>query len=80
LALLKALLSAADVAEQIRTAVAACTRPDGMDADISALTASIGIATFPDDATNAADLFRAAGRAMYSVKFGGKNGVGGNAA
>jgi diguanylate cyclase (GGDEF)-like protein len=68
--------TAAEVAERIRAAVAACTRPDGMDADISALTASIGVATFPDDAANAADLFRAADRAMYRIKFGGKNGVG----
>jgi diguanylate cyclase (GGDEF)-like protein len=67
---------AAEVAERIRTAVAACTRPDGMEIDISILTASVGVATFPEDAPNSADLFRAADRAMYRVKFDGKNGVG----
>ena len=67
---------AAEIAERIRAAVAACTRPDGMDFDISALTASIGVATYPDDAATPQDLFRAADRAMYRIKFGGKNGVG----
>jgi diguanylate cyclase (GGDEF)-like protein len=67
---------ATEIGERIRAAVAACTRPDGMEADITVLTASIGIATFPDDATTAQDLFRAADRAMYRIKFGGKNGVG----
>ena len=67
---------ATEIAERIRSAVAACSRPDGMDIDISVLTASVGVATFPEDATNSADLFRAADRAMYRVKFDGKNGVG----
>ena len=47
-----------------------------MDIDISVLTASIGVATFPDDAANPADLFRAADRALYRIKFAGKNAVG----
>jgi diguanylate cyclase (GGDEF)-like protein len=68
--------AATEVAERIRCAVAACARPDGMDINISALTASVGVATFPEDATSSADLFRAADRAMYRVKFDGKNGVG----
>ena len=71
---------AAEVAERIRAAVEACTRPDGMEIDITILTASIGVATFPDDAADAADLFRAADRALYRIKFAGKNAVGVSAA
>jgi diguanylate cyclase (GGDEF)-like protein len=67
--------AAAEVAEAIRAAVQACTRPDGLDADIRVLTASIGVATFPDHAADAAGLFRAADQAMYRGKFGGKNRV-----
>jgi diguanylate cyclase (GGDEF)-like protein len=67
--------TAAGIAETIRAAVAACTRPDGYDVDISHLTACVGVATFPDNAPDADGLFRAADRAMYSVKFNGKNGV-----
>lgn len=67
---------AAEVAEAIRKAVEACERPDGADADIRALSASIGVATFPDHAADAAALFRAADQAMYAVKFRDKNGVG----
>jgi diguanylate cyclase (GGDEF)-like protein len=67
--------AAAAVAEAIRDAVARCARPDGMEVDISALTASIGVATYPTHATNPDRLFRLADRALYRVKNGGKNGV-----
>ena len=40
-----------------------------------ALTASFGVATFPDDAENRADLIRAADAAMYNVKAAGRAGV-----
>jgi len=40
------------------------------------VTASIGVATFPDHATTAEGLFRAADAAMYEVKRGSKNAVG----
>jgi diguanylate cyclase (GGDEF)-like protein len=69
-------VAAASLAEQIRAAVAGCRRPDGYDdVDITALTASIGIATYPVHARDAESLFRAADAAMYRVKFGGKNSV-----
>ena len=68
--------AAAEVAESIRIAVAECTRPDGLDVDITVLTASIGVATFPEHAADAESLCRAADRAMYRIKLGGKNGVG----
>jgi len=68
--------AALEIAERIRAAVEACRTPDGLDADVSELTASIGVATFPDDGSDVETIFRAADRAMYRVKFGGKNGVG----
>ena len=40
-----------------------------------ALTASFGVASFPSDADNRADLIRAADSAMYGVKSGGRAGV-----
>ena len=39
------------------------------------VSASIGIAVFPDDAATAGDLMRVADRAMYAAKRGGKNRV-----
>lgn len=39
------------------------------------LTASFGVATFPDDADNRAGLIKAADRAMYDAKAGGRAGV-----
>jgi diguanylate cyclase (GGDEF)-like protein len=67
--------TAAAIAETIRAAVAACATPDGMPVDIRSLTASIGVATFPDHAPDGERLFRAADEAMYRVKFSTKNGV-----
>lgn len=43
---------------------------DGIDAQISA---SIGIAIYPDDATDASTLMKQADNAMYAAKNGGKN-------
>lgn len=40
-----------------------------------ALTASFGVATFPDDANNRAGLIKAADCAMYEAKAGGRAGV-----
>jgi diguanylate cyclase (GGDEF)-like protein len=39
------------------------------------LTASFGVATFPDDAASAADLLHAADRAMYQAKALGRDEV-----
>ncbi len=67
--------TAAGLAEKIRAAVEACAKPDGINVDIGRLTASVGVATFPDHGGDAESLFRAADRAMYLVKFGTKNAV-----
>ncbi len=63
------------VGERIRAVIAACATPDGIAVDIRDLTASIGVATFPDHAADADGLFRAADHAMYDIKFSGKDGV-----
>jgi diguanylate cyclase (GGDEF)-like protein len=64
------------LAEAIRSAVEAAEYLDGGDVDISAVTASIGVAAYPDHAQDADDLLRAADQAMYAVKRQSKNAVG----
>lgn len=66
---------ARELGEAIRRAVEACATPDGMQVDISRITASVGVASAPEHAHDAESLFRAADTAMYRVKNGGKNGV-----
>lgn len=62
---------AALVAEKILAALAA---PTWVDNHLISLSASIGIALFPDDGTDAATLIRSADTAMYSCKrHGGSN-------
>lgn len=62
---------AALVAEKI---LAALTAPTWVDNHLISLSASIGIALFPDDGTDAATLIRSADTAMYSCKRrGGSN-------
>lgn len=48
--------------------------------DTISITASFGVATFPDDASDKTGLIRAADSAMYAAKEGGRNGVRGFAA
>lgn len=43
--------------------------------EIIAITASFGVATYPDDAQDKTELIRAADAAMYEAKEGGRNGV-----
>jgi diguanylate cyclase (GGDEF)-like protein len=69
-------ITAARTAEAIRSAIAAASTLDGTDVDISGVTASIGVATFPDHAQDAEALFRAADAAMYVVKRTTKNAIG----
>jgi diguanylate cyclase (GGDEF)-like protein len=64
------------MAEALRAAIAAAERLDAGDIDISDVTASVGVAAFPDHAGEANALLRAADQAMYAVKRARKNGVG----
>jgi len=64
------------IAESIRAAVEAATYLDEEDGvDISGVTASLGVAVYPEHAGDAECLFRAADNAMYSVKRASKNAV-----
>jgi len=67
--------TALSIAETIRAAVETCSALEGNGVDLSTVTASVGVATFPDHATNSESIFKAADGAMYSVKRRGKNGV-----
>ena len=62
-------------AEQIRASIERMDRLEGTTIDISSVTASVGVASFPDHANNAESLFQQADRAMYAAKANGKNGV-----
>ena len=59
----------------MRKAIEACERLDDEDVDLSRVTASVGVATFPLHAADAESLFRQADAAMYSAKRSGKNRV-----
>jgi diguanylate cyclase (GGDEF)-like protein len=65
--------AACAIAEELRAAIAACPIPEGGEAN--AVTASVGVATFPDHAGSAEELLRAANAAMLAVKRSTRNGV-----
>ncbi|HUE39708.1 MAG TPA: sensor domain-containing diguanylate cyclase [Candidatus Binatia bacterium] len=67
--------AATRIAESIRATIEACDRLEGEDVNLAEVTASVGVATFPEHAADAESLFRAADTAMYSVKRAGKNRV-----
>jgi diguanylate cyclase (GGDEF)-like protein len=65
--------TAAEVAERIRACVEQ-TSPTGNDVlPGHQLTTSLGIASFPQDATDTGDLIRKADRALYQAKSAGRN-------
>ena len=63
------------IADTIRAAIESCSALEGNGIDISTVTASVGVATHPDDARTPDELFRAADAAMYAVKRQTKNAV-----
>jgi len=62
--------------EALRATIESAERLDGADVDISRVTASVGVAAFPEHADEANALLRAADQAMYEVKRRRKNAVG----
>jgi diguanylate cyclase (GGDEF)-like protein len=67
--------TAYEIAETICEAVEATGSLEGNGVDISNVTASVGVASYPEDADSADGLFRAADAAMYVAKRQGKNRV-----
>jgi len=61
------------VAETLRAAVRQVALPDSCP--LRELTASIGIAVYPEDGTDLDLLLAAADRAMYAAKHGGRDMV-----
>ncbi len=66
-----------DIAERISSDLnRRIARPIRLDDATVSISASIGIAVYPDDGSTAEDLMRNADRAMYRVKDSGKNDFG----
>jgi diguanylate cyclase (GGDEF)-like protein len=68
-------LTAAQVAEKLRQRIADYEFAHGQGQPSGRLTISIGVAAFPDDASEAEGLIRAADSALYKAKSGGRNCV-----
>jgi diguanylate cyclase (GGDEF)-like protein len=66
---------AAQVAELLRSAVSSRPMPCPDGSTPLSLTMSLGVATYPGDASDEASLFSAADRALYDAKTAGKNKV-----
>ncbi len=64
---------AAGVADRIRQQISSAMRPDGHEA--GAVTVSIGVAIFPEDAQSETELIRRADQRLYQAKRAGKNQV-----
>ena len=67
--------AAKDIAERIRSGVASGYYPDETHRSAVKLTASLGIACFPQDADSLFDLVGNADKALYLAKVSGKNRV-----
>jgi diguanylate cyclase (GGDEF)-like protein len=66
--------SVPDVEAVTRSLLNAISAPFRVAGEALRVTASVGIAVFPDDAASPDDLTRSADAAMYQAKSGGKNG------
>jgi diguanylate cyclase (GGDEF)-like protein len=67
--------TAFEIADTICQAIEATGSLEGNGVDISNVTASVGVASYPGDANSGDALFRAADAAMYVAKRQGKNRV-----
>jgi diguanylate cyclase (GGDEF)-like protein len=68
-------LTAAHVAEKLRLRIAEHVFPHGDGQPGGRVTVSVGVAAYPDDASDAEALVRAADAALYRAKSGGRNCV-----
>ncbi|MGE5279412.1 MAG: diguanylate cyclase [Deltaproteobacteria bacterium] len=63
------------IAERVRTQVEKTSFSSDPDHPLQRLTVSVGVASFPDDGNNKAELIKAADQALYEAKRQGKNRV-----
>ena len=68
-------LTAAQVAERLRQRVAEHPFVRGDTQPLGGMSVSVGVASFPDDASDAETLVRMADSALYAAKHGGRNCV-----
>lgn len=68
-------IDAKEIAERVRRVVEAANASDPTGEEISSTTVSLGLATFPGDATDVGGLVQCADKAMYRAKGDGKNRV-----
>lgn len=66
--------NAPDVAQVAQSIVDELSRPFSVKRETVMIGASVGIAQYPENASNAEDLIRIADQAMYEVKHSGKRG------
>ncbi len=66
---------AAEVAERVRDYVETAQSEHGPHTPVGHFTVSLGLANFPEDATEKSDLIRKADLALYHAKSGGRNRV-----
>ena len=64
---------AREVADQLRSRIEDIELPVDGDRDLMAITASTGVAAYPDHADTVEGLLRAADAAVYDAKLGGRN-------
>jgi len=64
------------VAEKLRQAIAGMTFPKAETQPFGRITASLGLASFPEDATGTEDLIHVADQGLYLAKARGRNQVG----
>jgi diguanylate cyclase (GGDEF)-like protein/putative nucleotidyltransferase with HDIG domain len=64
---------AGEIAEQVRSQIDRIRLPLGGDREVLAVTASVGIASYPEHAATVEGLLSAADVAVYDAKLGGRN-------